>query len=411
MPYINRSDGERFIIPSYRDVLTGRKPPILKREVLLLAENYGNYIYLQKKTTAQYEVAFSPEPGTLLGETVWYYFKRPRDLIYCEKIPNTTEAILVIVKSGSVYLDGSFSIDSIPDELVVFQTQENNFEIYLYGDVPISEILEDGKFSFESSSVKSFTYLDKPVFPQLPVLKNFQLQPVDMVLQSQGIGVFPVKQVLLGLFFLIFLWIGWKYVLSHKEELPQPIVTAINPYQGLVVQLSSPDPSLEVQKFANLIITFLSIPGWDPVNFVYSSGNINVKVVSRGMRTNVLMNWAKNNNATINISQNGYSLSKSILIGTRVPPTEIYDLKEVIGNLIDKISYVLPGNALKVESIVPKNKFKEASISISFNEITPTTLALIGEQLKKLPLVLLDANVTIYNDNLTGNLQLKALGK
>lgn len=411
MPYINRSDGERFIIPAYRDVLAGRKPPILKREVLLLAENYGNYIYLQKKGTSQYEVAFSPEPGTLLGETVWYYFKKPRDLIYCEKIPNTTEAILVIVKSGSVYLDGSFSVDSIPDELVVFQTQENNFEIYLFGDVPISEFPEEGKFAFESSSVKSITYLDKPVFPLLPVLKNFQLQPVDLVLQSQGIGVFPVKKVVLGILFVILIWLGWMIVMSNKEKLPQPIMASVNPYQNLIQQLTSPDPAFEVQKISNLIIEFFSIPGWDPINFNYSGGRINVKVISRGMRTNVLMNWAKNNNATVTISSNGYSVSKAVLLGTRIPPMSIYELKEVIGNLIDKMSYVLPGSATRVDSITPKNKFSEADLTITFTEITPTTLALIGEQLRKLPLVLSSVNINVSNNNLSGNIQLKALGK
>jgi hypothetical protein len=136
-----------------------------------------------------------------------------------------------------------------------------------------------------------------------------------------------------------------------------------------------------------------------------------VKVVSRGMRTNVLNNWAKNNNVTVNISPSGYSLSKSLLIGTRLPPHSIYDLKEVISNLIDKISYVLPGNALKLNSITNKNKFSEALITIQFSEITPTMLALIGEQLKKLPLVLVSVSITVSNDMLSGNIQLKALGK
>src|SRR5439155_12402343 len=116
-----------------------------------------------------YEVAFSQDAGYLLGETVWHYFKRPMDMIYCEAIPNTTEAILVIVKSGSVYLDGSFPLDSIAEELVIFLTQQNNFEIYLYGDVPISQEPEAGKFSFEAGSVKSFDALSKPVFPTLPL--------------------------------------------------------------------------------------------------------------------------------------------------------------------------------------------------------------------------------------------------
>ena len=148
MSYITREDGEHFVIPSYRDVITSKQKSFIKKEILLLSQSYGEYITLQKKNDNQYEVAFSPDTGYLLGESLWHYFKRPLDMIYCEAIPNTTEAILVIVKNGSVYLDGSFPLDSIPEELVVFLTQQNNFEICIYGDVPISQTPEIGKFSF-----------------------------------------------------------------------------------------------------------------------------------------------------------------------------------------------------------------------------------------------------------------------
>src|SRR6185436_11059386 len=118
----------------------------------------------------------SQESGYLLGESIWHYFKRPFDLIYCEAIPGTTEAILVIVKAGSVYLDGSFPVDSIPEELLVFRTQQNNFYIYIQGNVPISERPSPEKFSLDPSSVRSFKVLDTPVFPTLPLVKTFQLQ-------------------------------------------------------------------------------------------------------------------------------------------------------------------------------------------------------------------------------------------
>src|SRR5258706_12802884 len=103
MPYIARDDGERFVIPSYRDTLSAKKSNLLKKEILLLSESYGAFATVIKKNAQQYEVAFSPDTGYLLGETVWQHFKRPFDLIYCEIIPNTSEAILVIVKSGSVF--------------------------------------------------------------------------------------------------------------------------------------------------------------------------------------------------------------------------------------------------------------------------------------------------------------------
>ena len=52
----------------------------------------------------------------------------------------------MIVKSGSVYLDGSFPIDSISEELVIFKTQQINFDIYIYCYVPINPPPQPRKF-------------------------------------------------------------------------------------------------------------------------------------------------------------------------------------------------------------------------------------------------------------------------
>src|SRR5580704_2945671 len=137
MAYLTREDGERFVIPSYRDVISKRKNQ-LKDDLLELSARYGEFITFQRRGLAQFEIAFSHDTGYLFGECVWSYFKRPVDLIYCEAIPETTEAYLVIVKEGGVYLDGIFPLDSIPEELVVFTTQKNSFEVYIYGEVSIS---------------------------------------------------------------------------------------------------------------------------------------------------------------------------------------------------------------------------------------------------------------------------------
>src|SRR6185312_9913043 len=172
--------------------------------------------------------------------------------IYCEAIPNTTEAILVIVKSGSVYLDGSFPLDSIPEELIIFLTQQNNFEIYTFGDVPITQEPEAGKFSFEASSVKSFTILDKPVFPTLPLLKMYQLQLVDPVLKSQGIGVFPVKQLVTLAVVVGAIWGAYTLFTAKKAEVVAP-VQQVNPYQAYNDLLKSAAPDEEISKLTDKI--------------------------------------------------------------------------------------------------------------------------------------------------------------
>lgn len=415
MSYITREDGVRFIIPSYRDVLSVKKTSLLKREVLLLANNYGEYIALQKKSANQYEIAFSPDPGALLGETVWQYFKYPRDLIYCEVIPNTSEAVLVIVKSGSVYLDGSFPIDSIAEELVVFQTQQNQFDIYLYGNVPISQTPEEGKISLDPSSVKSFTILDKPVFPTLPVVKAFQLQLVDVVLKAQGIGVFPIKQLSLVALVLGLGWLGWQYVRSHHKEIaiPEVFVNAVNPYQAYITKLSSPNPAAQINEIVNDISLMFTIPGWYPTAYTYNAAknsSIIVTVKSLGARTNLLYSWANKNNLKVEIKPDGFYLNAALKSTNRSPPTVIYKLDHVIANIIDRLSYIMPGNPVSISAFNNQGKYIETEVTISFANISVTTLKVIGQDLKLLPLILSKVDLTVENGSLSGSIVLTALG-
>ncbi len=410
MPYITRDDGERFIIPSYRDILSAKKPALLKKEVLLLSTNYGEYITLQRKNIDQYEAAFSPDPGYLLGESVWHYFKRPRDLIYCEAIPNTSEAILVIVKGGSVYLDGSFPVDSIPDELIVFRTQQNSFEIYIQGDVPISQAPEEGKFALDTSSVKSFNILPEPIFPTLPTNKNFQLRLVDTVLKAQGIGVVPVKKIVGVIVVLVLAWIAFTFFTTHKKVEAPIHVAEANPLQLYINTLISPAPDAEIQGVANGLREFFSIPGWSPTTVEYSNGILQANVKSAGIKTSMLFKWADQNGAKVLILPDGVYIGIAVKPPVRGAATSISPLQKVIAEVIDRISTVIPGNNLTLGNTMNKGNFSEAELTIIFNTLTIDTFSLLGEQFKGMPLVLTKVSLTINNGALSGTIILKALG-
>lgn len=410
MPYIIREDGEHFVIPSYRDVLTARNKTQLKKDILLLSQSYGEYITLQRKSGQQYEVAFSPETGYLLGETVWHHFKRPMDLIFCEAIPNTTEVILVIVKSGSVYLDGSFPIDSIPEELVIFLTQQNNFEIYTYGDVPISEIPEAGKFSFEASSVKSFTVLNDPVFEKLPLLKAYQLQLVDQVLKAQGIGVFPLRALLL-LATTIFLLLGLYYFLVSEESPIEPImISRDNPYQEFNAALMTPAPQAEMAMISDRLHSLLLLPGWVPTGISYKNKVLTIIVNSIGGNVESLFQWAEANGARSQVVATGFVLTFSISVPSRERPRNIYPLKEVMGRLVDRIKDIYPGNVLAIAEIKDQGAYQNLKFTLNLTDVSPMALKLIGEQFNDLPLVLENIELTIENGNINGLISLQALG-
>lgn len=412
MPYITREDGEHFVIPSYRDVIFVKKPSLLRREIISLSESYGEYIALQRNGVNQYEVAFSSEPGYLLGETIWSYFKRPENLIYCELIPNTTEAILVIVKSGSVYLDGSFPVETIPDELVSLKTQKIAFEIYTYGDVPISITTEPGKFVFEIAAVKSFTQLENPVFPTLPLVKAFQLQLVTTILRERGIGTFPVKNIIIAIVILLLIWLAWFLFINKKEEvvIPQIVLRAANPYQSYINSMNSPDPAAEVHWFSQEILLLLTIPGWYPASFDYSEGNIRIAVKSIGAKTDLLYDWAAKNKYTVEVATDGLYLTTRTRFPTRGLVSTINPLNHVITSLLDRLAFILPGNNLSIGALTDRFKYSERQIMINFSNITPDILELIGQKLQNLPLVLGKVSIIIANGSLTGSITLKALG-
>lgn len=411
MPYITREDGEHFVIPSYRDVLSAKNKNLLKKDILLLSQNYGEYITLQRKSPIQYEVAFSPDTGYLLGESIWHNFKRPMDMIYCEAIPNTTEAILVIVKNGSVYLDGSFPVDTIPEELIIFLTQKNNFEIYVYGDVPISEIPAEGKFSFEPSSVKSFTVLDKPVFPTLPLLRIYQLQLVDQVLKAQGIGVFPTRQILLGAIVLGLIYMLYSYITSRKpEERPVIVTNEENPYQGFLLALTSPAPNDEMNKFVDQLTLLFTMPGWSPVQVEYSKGNLTSSVTSDGGRIENLTQWTGANGGKLDIKQDGIFVTLPVKVPNRPAPTKIYSLRETIGRFIDNLAGVYPGNHMDVSQIVSRGNYTDMTFSINVTNATPAILRLIANQFQDLPFALIKISLTVANGFLSGTITIEALG-
>lgn len=410
MAYITREDGERFVIPSYRDVISAKKSSLLKREILLLSQNYGEYVNLHKKNAEQYEVAFSPDSGYLLGETVWNYFKRPQDLIYCEQIPNTTEAILVIVKSGSVYLDGSFPVDSIPEELLVFRTQQNHFDVYIYGDIPISQTPETGKFAFDPASVRSFNVLPEPVFQKLPRVKTFQLQLVDTVLAAQGIGVFPTKTIALIVGAIFLIWISWSYITTHKKELPTVLIGVVNPYQVYMDALTSPEPTNEIHNIYLGIKDLFTLPGWVPISLEYSKGRIKTLVRSDGTNTKLLFSWAAGNAKAVTVQPDGFYLSWSPSQLMRSTPRNIYQINEIIGNIVDKLRTVSPNTSLQMSSFVDRRVYTEVTMTINFTGISPDVLDMIGNQLKNLPLVLNKVSISVENGNLTGSMVLLVLG-
>jgi hypothetical protein len=317
----------------------------------------------------------------------------------------------VIVKNGVVYLDGTFPLENIIEEVLVFTTQQNHFDIYIYGDAPISEQPTDGKFSFDPSSVKSFNILPEPLFQRLPTVKAYQLQLVDVVLRQQGIGVFPVKYLVAVIVGLGLIWMGFSYITLHKKSLPIPeIPPPPNPFIEFNNALMTVAPDVQIEMIILSVDLLTTMPGWIPTDISYTGGKLTVNVKSLGTNVEELYAWAERNGATIVLMPGGFSLTMALPLPPKRPvPDKIYPLDRVIMNVIDRMAVFMPGNVVNVGPYKTQRVYKESDLRISLVEASPDLVMMVAQQLKGLPLVLTNLTLKI-NHGLTGTIVLQALG-
>lgn len=418
MPYITREDGEHFVVPSYRDILSAKKSALLKKEILLLSANYGNFITLQRKNADQYEAAFANDAGYLLGESIWHFFKQPTDLIYCEALPGTTDALLVIVKSGSVYLDGTFPIDSIPDELVIFKTQLGKFHIYISGDVPISENPEPGKISFEPHIVASFTVLPNRVFPTLPLISAYKLVSANTLLKKRGIGAVSTKKIIIFSSIPALLIIMVLYFSIHKEQTPHFMMSTINPWQNYLNAINStPTADSEIRALIDKIKILYSAPGWNVTKIKYENRSLQAAMISINAKIAPLFAWASqkkfNNEITIQIIPDGVFATLPIQIKNRDKVSTYSPIQEVVATVIDRINSIWLGMTISIGDLNDNGTYSTLPIMIAFESFSIDNLSFLASQLSKLPLILSKADIDINSSNgtLTGKFTFNALGK
>jgi hypothetical protein len=411
MAFIAREDGEHFVIPSYRDVITAKQESALQKDILALSQSYGEYITLQRKAKLQFEIAFSPDQGYLLGETVWYKFNRPADMIFCEAIPNSNEAILVIVKNGSVYLDGSFQVDSIPEELVIFLTQQNNFEIFTSGDVPISSVNTEGKFSFDEGSVKSFTVLENPVFNDLPLIKAYRFQTVDAALKAQGIGSFPIKSIAGIIGVLVVAWFAFSTFTKVEEKKTQELPMEKNPYEAYVNALASPPPDELTKTYAALYGVLLNAPGWYPTKYDYKGGGFTSSMLTKSGTLETLMRWSAASGFSMTVGQKGVSLLSTPKVTSRPKPKTIYPAKEIIIRFVDRLQVIYPGYTnLSLAEGRGKGPYSNVKITIRFTKLSPQILLLIAKAMEGLPMTLESITSSVSGGRLNGSIVVMIYG-
>lgn len=413
MAVIRRDDGVQFVVQSYRELLTQKNPALLKNEIRFIAKSNGEYARLFKLREAQYEAVFSKEPGYLLGETVWHYFGKPADLIYCEALPDGQHAIVVIVRSGSVYLDAKLALAGLEEEFVSLTAGNNRYVIYTYGDVPIVPEPAPNKFAFEQQQVQSFNVLDESLFANLAVNDNFKLLFIEQAIKSQDIdkSLSPTSIgliVVLGITLIFWLWPSSE----PKSVQPQmPAKPTYTPSQLQAQQLRAPTPAQVLQKISDIVATLYSLGGWSPASLNSDGSSATVIMQSVGGGVSNLLAWAQANNAIATLSSEGAKLVFPMSLANRsFIPTELMKEDEVTARVIDKMLQTLPGRSVHINPPTSSGGLVQERLTVNFNNISTAVFVLLGKQIEGLPVKLTKCSINLTDGLLSGQLELLVIG-
>lgn len=423
MPLITRDDGISFAVYTYRETLSSKNLSMLRREAMIISRENGQFARFFSLSGNEVEAVFSRDQGYLLGELIWQHFGNPVDLIYCEALPDGDNALLVVVRGGSVYLDAELPIMNLADEFISLISGENNYQIYIYGDVPLAESATDEKFAFDEMLVESFMELDTPVFPTLQVDEAFKLLPIDEALaEFKTPSVVPIKAII-GIIVLAAVgYFGWKMLGPKPQQVvsvttngpsvvQQPVQTgANNPYAAYQNQLMTPSPGDIIMTAVQDVQLLLTIPGWTPSDMSYKNDSLSFDLKMAGGDLGLLLSWVRNNQVDLEAATGKAVIVFPLSLQNRPAPTVMYNLRDTVASLYDILRRVIPDTAPTLGATVSNGNFRQTSLTISFSGIAPATLVLLAKELQTYPVVMQTFTLTIDEGVLSGSMQLQILG-
>jgi hypothetical protein len=206
----------------------------------------------------------------------------------------------------------------------------------------------------------------------------------------------------------------WYYATQPEA---QPVIqnlqqTYVDPYTAYKMALAKPTPEKQLGEAAAIINLIYTLPGWQASQITYDGSNYQITATSLGGTTKAIIQWANENNLGIALTPAGATLTVSSNLPKRPQPIYIYDTQQVISLIIDRLRNVLPERSnVNISEISQSIGYKSAEVAISFNNISPEVLVLIGRELANLPVSLSSTTINIQQGGLlSGAIQLTALG-
>jgi len=413
MSTLIRSDGTQFVTQAYRELLPAAKKSQIVQDVRLLAEQQGQYVRLFKKSQGQFEAVFSTEPGSLLGESIWHYFGEPENLVYCEALQDTAQVLVVVVRSGSVYIDAQILGSSLQSELLPLMTGDLKYRIVTAGNVPLRKAESFGTFRFPKELVESFENLDEPLLPRLPALKSLQLLPLPLALKSEHLNLgFSTPAIVVAIIALVFG--GWWFLTPKQNDIPlrQTVMKQLsNPYRVYYKALTTPAPAQQLSQVVSVVNQLYLLPGWRATKLNFDGKQYRIHIVPDGGDMDLVTKWVKARNYHFQLSTQGAELISRSQIVSRARPKTLYLNEQVVTQLVDQLDRLLHHESVSLGSSQQRGNVKETHLTIRLESVSPDLLDLVSRELRNMPVALQSVDINIHSGLMSGTIQLSAWGR
>ena len=414
MPTLMRSDGTQFVMQAHRELLSVTKKKQMVQVTQLLAEQRGEHVRLFRKGRSQYEAIFSKEPGCLFGESIWYYFNKPDNLIYCEALPDSAQVLLVVVRSGVVCMDMRILGSSLQSKLLPLMTGDIKYRIITSGSVPLRKAESFGMFRFPKDLVASFEKLEDLVFPRLPVLQSLQLQPLPRVLKSERLGFNLLTSTVIIAAVILVLG-GWWLLTPkkiHTSSYQQILSTFPSSYTTTYTQiLAKPTADKQLTDIIATINRLYVLPGWRMTTLSFDGQRYHINIISDGGDINLINQWAKQQHYQLHLTSEGAELVYKPQITPQRKQIALHASEKLVIRLVARIDKLLAYQAVSLGASQRQGDVRKTQLTIRLESVSPEVLDLVNRELKHLPLELTSVDIYLRSGLMNGTIQLSAWGR
>lgn len=414
MTQITRHDDVEFVVLAYRELLTAATPSMMKREINLLATENGQYVKCFERAQGV-ETVFSKDAGYLLAESVWDFLGKPDNLIYCEELPKGTNAVLVVIRGGTVFVDTEVNKRNLMDELAALTLGSTAYKIKLFGDLPIGD--GSSQFQFPAQNISELDYVEQSIFLQLKPSEEYQLGTVKQAFASLGYtGVALKKLAIIAAILCVLGFLSWLIFKPAPPPPPPPVVTGPpppppDPYAAFKQALMTPAPDAILQNLIDTVSDAYTVPGWIPQSLALAGNTATVTLAKDGGNAGILLAWKRDHpNIQMSINTGQAILIYTLQVTPRSTPEVIYKLPDLLANFYDELNAKFPGSTVTVGAITKSDNYQQSTINISFTSQSSDSLMVLEDVLKGLPAVLSAATMTVSGGLISGQLTIQLIG-